>query len=73
MNRLTLTGDWKILKGKLKQGWARLTRNDAQYLRARDEELCGQMDKSIARVRRQSWATRPGPGSPPRRYPRCHG
>ena len=45
MNKLELKGDWNIVKGKLKQKYAKLTDNDLQYSRGQEEELVGRIQK----------------------------
>ncbi len=45
MNTMEAKGDWNIVKGKLKQKWAKLTDNDLQYTEGQDEELFGRVQK----------------------------
>jgi uncharacterized protein YjbJ (UPF0337 family) len=51
MNRLRFCGTWAIVKGKLKQGWARMTGNDPRYLGGRELEFTGRMQRCVGRVR----------------------
>ncbi len=45
MNTLHVKGDWNIVKGKLKQKYAKLTENDLRYEEGREDELIGRIQK----------------------------
>jgi uncharacterized protein YjbJ (UPF0337 family) len=45
MTTLEIKGDWNIVKGKLKQKWARLTDDDLDYVEGEEEELLGRIQK----------------------------
>ena len=45
MNTLKMKGDWNIVKGKLKQKYAKLTDNDLQYTEGTEDELIGRIQK----------------------------
>ena len=45
MNEDTLKGDWKILKGKIKQQWGKLTDDDLEKIGGKREELLGRIQK----------------------------
>ena len=45
MNTLEIKGDWNIVKGKLKQKWAKLTDDDLKYVEGKTDELCGRIQK----------------------------
>jgi uncharacterized protein YjbJ (UPF0337 family) len=45
MNTIEFKGDWKIIKGKLKQRWAKLTDKDLKYAEGKAEELFGRIQK----------------------------
>ena len=51
MNKLETKGDWNIIKGKLKQKWAKLTDDDLQYVTGKKEELFGRIQKSTGETR----------------------
>jgi uncharacterized protein YjbJ (UPF0337 family) len=51
MNTLEFKGDWNILKGQLKQKWAKLTDNDLQYVEGKKEELVGRIQKATGESR----------------------
>lgn len=52
MNAEMLRGNWKILKGRLKQWLARLTDSDRQFILGKQEELYGRIQKRSAGQRR---------------------
>jgi uncharacterized protein YjbJ (UPF0337 family) len=45
MNSLHIKGDWNIVKGKLKQKYAKLTDNDLTYVEGKEDELVGRIQK----------------------------
>ena len=51
MNKLEIKGDWNIIKGKLKQKWAKLTDDDLQYAEGRHDELIGRLQKRTGETR----------------------
>lgn len=51
MNKLQIKGDWNIIKGRLKQQWARLTDDDLQYLDGQQDELVGRIQKRTGETR----------------------
>ncbi|MDZ4744219.1 MAG: CsbD family protein [Verrucomicrobiota bacterium] len=51
MNKLEIKGDWKIIKGKVKQKWAKLTDNDLEYVEGKEEELIGRIQKRTGETR----------------------
>ena len=51
MNTLEIKGDWNIIKGKLKQKWAKLTDADVQFDEGKQEELLGRIQKSTGETR----------------------
>jgi uncharacterized protein YjbJ (UPF0337 family) len=46
-----IKGDWNITKGKLKQKWAKLTDDDLQYAKGKQEELVGRIQKRTGETR----------------------
>ncbi|WP_413580572.1 CsbD family protein [Bdellovibrio sp. HCB288] len=46
MNKETLSGDWKILKGKIKEAWGRLTDDDIDKMEGNLDKLEGQIEKT---------------------------
>ena len=51
MTTLEIKGDWNIIKGKLKQKWAKLTDDDLQYIEGKQEELIGRIQKRTGETR----------------------
>jgi uncharacterized protein YjbJ (UPF0337 family) len=51
MNTLEIKGDWNIAKGKLKQKWAQLTDDDLQYVKGKNDELLGRIQKRTGETR----------------------
>jgi uncharacterized protein YjbJ (UPF0337 family) len=51
MNTLEIKGDWNIVKGKLKQKWAKLRDNDLEYTEGQEEELYGRIQKATGETR----------------------
>lgn len=51
MNKLTLSGDWNVAKGKLKQKYGTLTDDDLAYKRGREDELIGRIQKRVGHTR----------------------
>lgn len=51
MNKLEIKGDWNILKGKLKQKWAKLTDDDLQFVDGKQDEMVGRIQKRTGATR----------------------
>ncbi len=51
MNTLEIKGDWNIIKGKLKQKWAKLTDADVLFSEGKEEELLGRIQKATGETR----------------------
>ncbi len=45
MNKQKLTGDWNVLKGKIKQKWAELTDDDLTAIEGDRDELVGRIQQ----------------------------
>ncbi|HEY4417521.1 MAG TPA: CsbD family protein [Verrucomicrobiae bacterium] len=45
MSTLIFKGNWNIAKGKLKQKFAQLTDDDLQFVRGKEDELIGRIQK----------------------------
>ena len=60
MTKLEIKGDWNIIKGNLKQKWAKLTDDDLQYIEGKQDELIGRIIPAYGK----SWPScREHPGS----------
>jgi uncharacterized protein YjbJ (UPF0337 family) len=46
MNKDTLSGDWKQLKGKAKIAWGKLTDDDFDVIDGKRDELSGKIQKA---------------------------
>lgn len=53
MNKLEIKGNWNILKGKLKEQYASLTDDDLLYIKGKEEELLGRIQRRIGRTKRE--------------------
>ena len=51
MNSLALKGNWNIIKGKLKQRWAKLTDDDLELIEGKEDELIGRIQKKTGETR----------------------
>ncbi len=51
MTTLEIKGDWNIIKGNLKQKWARLTDDDLQFIEGKQDELLGRIQKRTGESR----------------------
>jgi uncharacterized protein YjbJ (UPF0337 family) len=51
MNTLEMKGNWNIVKGKLKQKWAKLTDDDLQFAEGKERELVGRIQKRTGETR----------------------
>ncbi len=51
MNTLEIKGEWNVVKGKLKQKWAKLTDDDLQYVEGKNDELIGRIQKRTGETR----------------------
>jgi uncharacterized protein YjbJ (UPF0337 family) len=53
MVTITIKGDWNVLKGKLKQKFASLTDDDLMYIKGKEEELIGRIQKRIGKTKQE--------------------
>lgn len=51
MNTDIIKGNWKEIKGKAKQQWAKLTDDDLQRIDGKREELVGSLQKAYGYAR----------------------
>jgi uncharacterized protein YjbJ (UPF0337 family) len=45
MNKDTIKGEWKLIKGKIKEKWGRLTEDDLTEINGKREQLLGAIQK----------------------------
>ena len=53
MSVLEMRGNWNIIKGRLRQKWARLTDDDLQFVEGKERELIGRIQKRTGESREQ--------------------
>lgn len=53
MSTLSMKANWNIVKGKLKQKWAKLTDDDLQFVEGKEDELVGRIQKRTGETRDQ--------------------
>jgi uncharacterized protein YjbJ (UPF0337 family) len=53
MNKLELFGNWNIIKGKLKERFGVLTDNDLLYIKGKEEELLGRIQRRLGKTKRE--------------------
>ena len=53
-NRDVLTGNWKQIRGKVKQTWGKLTDNDLTRINGRFEELAGLVQERYGYTREKA-------------------
>ena len=51
MEKLQIKGEWNIIKGNLKQKWAKLTDDDLQFIEGKQDELLGRIQKRTGESR----------------------
>jgi len=51
VDKLEIEGDWNVIKGTLKQKWAKLTDDDLQYAEGKQEALLGRIQKVTGETR----------------------
>ncbi len=51
METLQVKGEWNIIKGNLKQKWAKLTDDDLQFIEGKQDELLGRIQKRTGETR----------------------
>ena len=48
--KLSLKGNWNVVKGKLKQAYGDLTDDDLSYTEGKEDELVGRIQKRIGQT-----------------------
>lgn len=54
MNRDQIEGNWKILKGKAKQKWGKLTDDDWDVVEGNRDELAGRIQERYGKSREEA-------------------
>lgn len=51
MNKLNIKGNWNEKKGKLKQQFSKLTDDDLLFVKGKEEELIGRIQKRLGKTK----------------------
>jgi uncharacterized protein YjbJ (UPF0337 family) len=54
MNSDTMAGNWKQLKGKIKEKWGKLTDDDLKVVEGKQEQLAGILEKRYGYAKEQA-------------------
>lgn len=53
MNREQMAGSWRVMRGKVKEQWGRLTDNDLTEISGRHDQLVGKIQERYGKQRDQ--------------------
>jgi uncharacterized protein YjbJ (UPF0337 family) len=53
MNKLKIKGNWNEVAGKLKQQYANLTDDDVLFIKGKEEELLGRLQKKLGKTKEE--------------------
>jgi uncharacterized protein YjbJ (UPF0337 family) len=51
--KLNIKGNWDVLKGKLKQKYAKLTDDDLLFVEGKENELLGRLEKKLGKTKEE--------------------
>ncbi|HET9055750.1 MAG TPA: CsbD family protein [Chitinophagaceae bacterium] len=51
--KLNIKGNWDVLKGKLKQKYAKLTDDDLLFVEGKENELLGRLEKKLGQTKEE--------------------
>lgn len=54
MNSSTMAGNWKQLKGKIKEKWGKLTDDDLTVIEGKQDQLAGILEKRYGYAKEQA-------------------
>jgi uncharacterized protein YjbJ (UPF0337 family) len=54
MNEQLIKGNWKEMKGKLKQKYSELTDDDLTYTKGKEEELVGRLQQKLGKSKEET-------------------
>ena len=54
MKTEVLKGNWKVLKGKIKEKWGKLTDDDLRVLEGKGDQLAGMLEKRYGYAKEQA-------------------
>ena len=52
--KLNIKGNWDVLKGKLKQKYAKLTDDDLLFVEGKENELLGRLEKKLGKTKEET-------------------
>lgn len=53
MDKLSIKGNWNMLRGKLKQSFASLTDDDLKFEEGKEDELMGRLQKKTGQTKEE--------------------
>ena len=53
MVKMKVNGDWNIIKGKLKQQFGNLTDDDLIFIKGKEEELLGRLQRKLGKTKQE--------------------
>ena len=51
--KLNIKGNWDVIKGKLKQKFAKLTDDDLLFIDGKEDELLGRLEKRLGKTKEE--------------------
>jgi len=51
--KLNIKGNWDVIKGKLKQKFAKLTDDDLLFIDGEEDELLGRLEKRLGKTKEE--------------------
>jgi len=53
MVKMKVKGDWNVIKGKLKQQFGNLTDDDLMFVKGKEEELLGRLQRKLGKTKQE--------------------
>lgn len=53
MNREQMAGNWRVMRGKVKEQWGRLTNDDLDVIQGKHDQLVGKLQQRYGKERDQ--------------------
>ena len=53
MNREQMAGNWRVMRGKVKEQWGRLTNDDLDVIQGKHDQLVGKIQQRYGKERDQ--------------------
>jgi len=54
MNKTQMEGDWKVLKGKIKEKWGKLTDDDLKVIEGARDQIAGKLQARYGYAKEQA-------------------